>query len=211
MRILLLPGVGADGRAFWQPVADLLPANWEKVFVDWPGLGTIPPSPDVGGFDDLVARIVALIDKPCVLAAQSMGGVIAMRAALQRREAVSALVLTATSGGIDLAPFGVEDWRPGYRATYPQAPAWVYEHGPDLSSALAGLDIPTLLVWGTADPISPLAVGRHLARLLPRATLVEIECDDHRVARIHADTVAAAIVRHVEHAGASTGTTRRPG
>ncbi len=200
-RILLLPGVGADGRAFWQPVADRLPADWQKIFFDWPGLGTIPPSPDVGSFDALVGRIVARLDEPCVLAAQSMGGVIALRAALQRPASVSALVLTATSGGIDLTPFGVEDWRPSYRTTHPQAPAWVYERGPDLSAALATLDIPTLLVWGTADPISPLAVGRHLARLLPRATLVEIDCDDHWVARIHADTVAAAILRHVESGG----------
>ena len=205
MRILFLPGVSGDGRAFWQPVADLLPADWQKIFVDWPGLGAIPPSPDIGSFDDLVVRIVAQLDEPCVLAAQSMGGVIAMRAALQRPASVSALVLTATSGGIDLAPFGVEDWRPDYRATHPQAPSWVYDHSPDLSAALAGLDIPALLIWGSADPISPLAVGRHLAGLLRRASLVEIDCDDHWVARIHADTVAAAIIRQVTPGETSAG------
>jgi pimeloyl-ACP methyl ester carboxylesterase len=138
-----------------------------------------------------------------------MGGVVAMRAAQQRPESVSALVLTATSGGIDLAPFGVEDWRPDYRATHPKAPAWVYERGPDLSTALATLDIPTLLIWGTADPISPLAVGRHLAGLLPRASLVEIESDDHWVARIHADTVATAITRHVGGSKTSPGASLR--
>lgn len=205
MRILFLPGVSGDGRAFWQPVADLLPMRWEKVFVDWPGLGKVPPSPDVGGYDDLVARVVARLDEPCVLAAQSMGGVIAMRAVLRQPETVSALVLTATSGGIDLAPFGVEDWRPDYRATYPHAPAWVYDPGPDLSAALAGLDIPTLLIWATADPVSPLTVGRRLAGLLPRASLVEIECDDHWAARIHADIAAMAILRHVEGGETSAG------
>jgi pimeloyl-ACP methyl ester carboxylesterase len=119
-------------------------------------------------------------------------------------------VLSATSGGIDLAPFGVADWQADYRAAWPRAPAWVYDRGPDLSAALAGLDIPTLLVWGTADPISPPAVGRRLAGLLPRAQLLEIACDDHWVARLHADTVAAAIVRHVAPDGTSAGAPQRP-
>jgi pimeloyl-ACP methyl ester carboxylesterase len=84
MRILFLPGTSGDGRAFWQPVADLLPTTWDKVFFDWPGLGRIPPAPDVNGYDDLVARVVAQLDGPCMLAAQSMGGVVALRAALRR-------------------------------------------------------------------------------------------------------------------------------
>ncbi|HJQ56952.1 MAG TPA: alpha/beta fold hydrolase [Vineibacter sp.] len=197
MRALFLPGVSGDGRAFWQPVAERLPAGWDKVFLDWPGLGAVPPAPDVNGFGDLVARVVGQFHTPAVLVAQSMGGVIAVRAALQRPASVPALVLTATSGGIDLGPFGVTDWRPDYRAQYPQAPDWVYDRGPDLSAGLRTLDVPTLLIWGTADPISPLGVGQHLARLLPRARLLTIECDDHRVARIHADTVTTAIERHV--------------
>jgi pimeloyl-ACP methyl ester carboxylesterase len=197
MRLLFLPGVSGDGRAFWQPVAARLPAAWDKAFLDWPGLGEVPAAPDVGGFDDLVTRVVARLEAPAVLVAQSMGGVIALRAALRRPDRVPALVLTATSGGLDLAPFGAADWRPDYRARHPQAPAWAYDRGPDLSAALAHLDIPTLLVWATADPISPLAVGRHLERLMPRARLRVIDSDDHWVAQRHAVPVAAAIARHV--------------
>jgi pimeloyl-ACP methyl ester carboxylesterase len=199
MRLLFLPGVSGHG-SFWEPVAARLPAAWERNLIDWPGLGPVPPAPDVRSFDDLVARLLARLDEPAVLVAQSMGGVVAMRAALRRPDRVPALILTATSGGIDLSPFGVVDWRPDYRATYPQAPAWVYERGPDLSAALATLDIATLLIWATEDPISPPAVGRQLARLLPRATLLEIDSDDHWVARVHADIAAAAIERHVRAA-----------
>jgi pimeloyl-ACP methyl ester carboxylesterase len=200
MRLLFLPGVSGLG-SFWDPVAARLPPAWERTLIDWPGLGTVPPAQDVRSFDDLVARIVGHLDEPAVLVAQSMGGVVAMRAALQRPDRVPALVLAATSGGIDLASFGVADWRSDYRATYPQAPPWVYERGLDLSPALARLDIPTLLVWATDDAISPLAVGRHLARLLPRARLLEIASDDHWVARVHAAMVADAIMGHVRDSG----------
>lgn len=196
MRLLFLPGVSGHGN-FWEPVAAHLPSSWDLTMIDWPGLGSVPPAPDVHAFDDLVTRLVTQLDEPAVLVAQSMGGVIALRAALQRPDRVLALVLTATSGGIDLTPFGVADWRPDYRAAYPQAPAWVYAQGPDLSPALATLDIPTLLIWATSDAISPLAVGRHLAGLLPHASLIEIDSDDHWVARVHAQAVAAAIEQHV--------------
>ena len=199
MRLLFLPGVSGQG-SFWEPVAARLPSSWTLTLVDWPGLGSVPPVPDVRSFDDLVRRLVEQLDEPAVLVAQSMGGVIAMRAALQRPDRVPSLVLTATSGGIDLAPFGVADWRPDYRVAHPHAPDWVYARGPDLSPALATLDIPTLLIWATADAISPLTVGRHLAGLLPRASLIEIESDDHWVARVHAQAVADAIERHArEH------------
>ncbi|MCW5747305.1 MAG: alpha/beta fold hydrolase [Alphaproteobacteria bacterium] len=200
MRLLFLPGVGADGRGFWQPVADRLPAAWDKIFFDWPGLGRIPPAPDVNSFDDLVARVAARLDAPAVLLAQSMGGVIAVRAAQRRPENVAALVLTATSGGIDLAPFGVSDWRPAYRVEHPAAPAWVYDRGPDLSATLAALDVPALLVWATRDALSPAPVGRHLAGLLPRARLLELDSDDHWAARLQADVVAPAIEQHVRAA-----------
>ncbi len=195
-RLLFLPGVSGQG-SFWEPVAARLPADWDRTLIDWPGLGPVLPAPDMQSFDDLVAAITGRLDTPAVLVAQSMGGVVAMRAALQRPDRVPALVLTATSGGIDLTPFGVADWRPDYRATHPQAPSWVYAPGPDLSPTLATLDIPALLVWATRDAISPLAVGRHLAKLLPRASLLEIDSDDHWVARAHAEMVASAIMRHV--------------
>jgi pimeloyl-ACP methyl ester carboxylesterase len=45
-RIIFLPGVSGDGR-FWKPVAKRLPGDYEKVLVDWPGLGDVPTRPAV--------------------------------------------------------------------------------------------------------------------------------------------------------------------
>ena len=54
--------------------------------MSWPGFGGAPPEPGVNGIDDLVARVVRRITGPVALLAQSMGGVIAVRATLDIRE-----------------------------------------------------------------------------------------------------------------------------
>lgn len=198
-RILFLPGAGGD-PAFWRPVANQLPAHWQKTLLGWPGLGQQPASPDVNGWNDLYRLVEQHIDGPVAIVAQSMGGVLAMRAALAHRESVSHLVLTATSGGIDLTPFAVEDWRDDYRRVFPDAPSWVYDPQPRNDEALASLAIPTLLIWAARDSISPPAIGRHLARLLPNAEIVELNEDSHLFARERPAAVAPLIEAHLAKA-----------
>ncbi|HKB12347.1 MAG TPA: alpha/beta hydrolase [Vicinamibacterales bacterium] len=196
MKILFLPGVGGD-PAFWRPVADRLPAAWEKTLLGWPGLGDQPPAPDVNGWDDLYRLVEQRIDGTVALVAQSMGGALALRAALARPQSVSHLVLTATSGGIDLTSFDVQDWREEYRRAYPRAPEWVYERPTTHEKDLRRLAIPTLLIWAVRDPISPPAVGRHLAGLLPNAKLIELDDDSHLFARERPDDVAPLLAAHL--------------
>jgi pimeloyl-ACP methyl ester carboxylesterase len=196
MKVLFMPGVGAD-PAFWQPIADRLPTTWQKTLLGWPGLGDQSPAAAVNGWDDLYRLVEQRIDGRMALVAQSMGGVLAMRVALEHPHSVSHLVLTATSGGVDLTSFDVRDWREEYRAAYPRAPVWVYEHPPAHEATLRRLAIPTLLIWATRDPISPLPVGRHLAGLLPQATLIELDDDSHAFARERPDDIAPLIAAHL--------------
>ena len=198
MRMVFLPGMSGHG-SFWQPVVDRLPGH-ECRLVDWPGLGGHPPDDDVESYDDLVDRALGDDDdddEPMVLVAQSRGGYVALQAALRSPERVSHLVLAATSGGLDPRAFGATDWRPGSRAAHPDAPEWAFAPTPDLSDRLTGLAVPTLLVWATADAISPLALGEQLDALLPRSQLLVLDSDDHWVAHHEAATVAAAIERFV--------------
>lgn len=190
--LLFLPGVSGVG-SFWLPVGEALPADWRKRYVDWPGMTVVPASPRIGSFADLVDMVLDRLEEPTVLVAQSMGGVVAVQVAARRPDRISHLVLTATSGGIDLSPYDVEDWRAEYRASYPAAADWIYQRGRDLSADIARLRMPTLLVWATRDRISPPAIGRRLASLMPHARLVEIDSDDHWVARQHAPRVATEI------------------
>ena len=196
-KLVFLPGAGRD-PAFWHPVGALLPVAWPKTYLGWPGLGNQPHDPGVRDLDDLVQQAAVALDAPSAVIAQSMGGIVAVRLALAHPELVTHLVLVATSGGIDVARFGAADWRPDYRRNFPNAAPWILgvraDHTPDIPRIAA----PTLLIWGDRDPISPIAVGAHLASLLPRARLVVVTGGDHSLAVTHAATVATMIRDHLE-------------
>ncbi|HLG47814.1 MAG TPA: alpha/beta hydrolase [Reyranella sp.] len=194
--VLFLPGSGASPD-FWKPVGSRLPAGWTKHYFGWPGIGHQPRDPAVNGFEDLVAMVVARMTEPVDLVAQSMGGVIAARIALEHPTRVRRLVLTVTSGGVDMAGLGASDWRPAYRREYPEAASWIYE--PRIAGPLPveRIAAPTLLLWGDDDAISPLAVGEHLAKRLPQAWLHVVKGGGHGLAETHADEVAPLIERHL--------------
>jgi pimeloyl-ACP methyl ester carboxylesterase len=187
--------VGA--AAFWYPVGELLPAEWEKVYLAWPGLGGQDVDPGVQGFDDLVRLVEEELTEPSTLVAQSMGGVVAIRTALRHPGKVQRLVLVATSGGVDVAGLGGSDWRADYRAEHPAAARWITDDVPDHTDELRTLTAPTLLLWGDSDPISPVAVGEHLASLFPSSSLHVLAGGTHSLALDLPDEVAARITAHV--------------
>ena len=206
-RLLFLPGAGGDGR-FWQPVADLMPDAWATVLLSWPGLGHVPHDPSVRGVDHLVELALRRAgEAPADVVAQSMGGLVALLLALDHPERVRRLVLTATSGGLDLTPFGVADWRPEYVREFPAALPWIRHVHIDLTERLPRIRHPILLVWGDADPISPPAVGARLAELLPDARLVVVPGGDHALARDRAHDVAREVIRHLGGEEPRTGPT----
>ncbi|MFZ6747750.1 alpha/beta fold hydrolase [Undibacterium sp. Ren11W] len=196
MHLLFLPG-GAGAAEFWHPVGALLSASHRKTYFSWPGLGAQPPAPEITGFADMLALVEAEMSAPCALIAQSMGCVPAMQLALKYPEKISHLILVATSGGIDVARLGGEDWRPAYKAKFPQGADWITTSAPDLSKQLARISCPTLLLWGDADPISPVAVGEYLAKRIPKANLQIIVGGQHNLAQTHAAQVASLITQHL--------------
>jgi len=196
-RILFLPGAGGSPD-FWRPVGERLPAAWPREYFGWPGLGDQPHDPAIRGFDDLVAMVAArMADGPVDLVAQSMGGVIASRLAIERPRSVRRLVLAVTSGGIDVAGLGASDWREDYRASFPQAAAWITEVRAAAALPVEQIAAPTLLIWGDSDAISPIAVGHHLAGRVPDSRLEIVPGGDHDLARVHADLVAGLVARHL--------------
>ena len=136
------------------------------------------------------------MDEPVDLVAQSMGGVIAARLALERPDLVRRLVLIVTSGGVDMAGLGAADWR----ARLSQVVSAALSSGSPRRGSAPELPVekiaaPTLLIWGDADAISPLAVGRHLEQRIPEARLHVVPGGDHDLAKTHADLVASLIAR----------------
>jgi poly(3-hydroxyoctanoate) depolymerase len=195
-KLLFLPGASGN-TSFWKPVADRLTLPGERIHFGWPGFGPTPPEPAVNGIDDLVAMVAAEIDQPTALIAQSMGGVIAVLCAIEKPQLVTHLVLTATSGGMNLDELGAKDWREPFHTANPSFPTWFATYKVDLTEHLKTLPIPTLLLWGDADPISPPRVGERLASLLPCSELQIIKGGDHDLAYSHADEVAPLIESHL--------------
>jgi pimeloyl-ACP methyl ester carboxylesterase len=190
---------GAAGLAsFWAPVVERLPATWHTQLVDLPGLGPVPPHPDVSSYEDLVDYVARAIGVPTVLVGQSMGGFIALRLALRYPHLVTHLVLVVAAGGVDMTGHGASDWRHDYGTTYPRAQAWARGPVPDLTEELGAIRIPVLLVWATRDAISPLSVAHTFASRIPGASLVTFDSDDHWVARQCADEMAAAVREFVD-------------
>jgi poly(3-hydroxyoctanoate) depolymerase len=195
-KLLFLPGASGN-TAFWQPLANHLKTNAEKVILGYPGFGQEPAVPDVNNLDDLVRMVVSHIDQPTALIAQSMGGVIAIRAALEKPDVVTHLVLSVTSGGIDTRELGARDWRVEFLKSNPSLPEWFVSFKSDFTRELGRIAQPALLLWGDADPISPVAVGQRVAELLPNARLHVISGGNHDLAHEHALRLAPVVDAHL--------------
>jgi poly(3-hydroxyoctanoate) depolymerase len=57
--------------------------------------------------------------------------------------------------------------------------------------------MPVLLLWGDADPISPVSVGQRLAALLPRAELMVVNGGTHDLVVERAVDVVPYIDQHL--------------
>jgi pimeloyl-ACP methyl ester carboxylesterase len=196
-KLIFLPGAGGSPH-FWQPVANLLVHPARRVLLGWPGFGAVPINPKVQSIQDLVALVVDEIDQPSALIAQSMGGVIAIQAALKRPDLVTHLVLTVTSGGVNMSDLHAEDWRPAFIEANPTIPRWFAEYKDDISCAVGSVLAPALLLWGDADPISPVVVGLRLKELLPASNLHVFPGGKHDLANKLALSVAPLIDEHLK-------------
>lgn len=198
--LLYLPGA-AGNTAFWQPVLSRLEISAQHTVLAYPSFAGQAAHPKVQCFEDLQRYVLAQIPEQTVIVAQSMGGIFAVQAARQQPQKVRALVLVATSGGIDLTPFDAQDWREQYLHDF-DVPDWFATTPSDaVHTALQQLHCPVLLIWGDQDPISPVAVGQYLAQQLQHAELHVIAGGQHDLAAVHADEVSALIQAFLQRIG----------
>jgi len=195
--LVFLPGAG--GRAsFWRPVAERLVDLGRSLVLAYPGFGEAPVDPTITSLDDLFPWFVERLPaEPSDVIAQSMGGVLAVRLALERPELVSRLVLVATSGGIDVARLGGAEWRQDFRASSPTAPSWFVDDRTDVTDMLGRIRAPTLLLWSDEDPISPLSVARFLSARIPDSRIITVTGGTHAFASERPEEVASILRAHL--------------
>ncbi len=179
-------------------MADRLADLGEVHLFGFPGFGGLPGDPGIKSLDDLFGWLVERLPPGTSdVIAQSMGGVLAARLALERPERVARLVLVATSGGVDMARLGAAEWRHEHRALPPDVPTWFIDDRTDLTDRLAEIRARTLLVWSDADPISPPSVARLLAARIPSARIATVAGGTHSFANERAEEVASIIRSHL--------------
>lgn len=197
MNLIFLPGASGS-TAFWHPLIEKLPQQYQTKIIGYPGFGNTPESFEVKSFEDLTNHVVDQINEESVIIAQSMGGIFAVAAALQKPQLVKGLVLIATSGGINLERFNVQDWREAYRQAFLKYPDWFVTTNANYEEFLSDINIETLLIWGDNDPVSPVQVGQYLNQKFENSTLYVVKGGDHQLAEKHADEVSVQIKTYLE-------------
>jgi pimeloyl-ACP methyl ester carboxylesterase len=76
----------------------------------------------------------------------------------------------------------------------------VIDFGGRIRERLAGLEMPTLVIHGTEDPVVPYANGEVLAREIPGAELLTLEGAGHELPERVWDVVVPALLRHTDGA-----------
>ncbi|QSB53191.1 alpha/beta hydrolase [Acinetobacter calcoaceticus] len=195
--LIFLPGASGS-ISFWHPLIEKLPQQYHTKIIGYPGFGDTPESVEVKNFEDLTNHVVDQINEESVIIAQSMGGIFAVAAALQKPQLVKGLVLIATSGGIDLSAFNIQDWREAYRQAFLKYPDWFVTTNINYEEFLSDISVETLLIWGDQDSVSPVEVGTYLNQIFKSSTLHIVKGGDHQLAEKHADEVSVQIKTYLE-------------
>lgn len=194
--LVFFPGAGGK-REFLRPIGERLAKRRPPVYAEYPGLGGVPANPTLHTIADLQRYLLESLPERFDLVTMSMGGVLGLRIALEQPQRIRSMVLMATSGGVDVSAFGAVDWRDTFRRVQPDVPTWFLEERVDLTPELGRVKHPTLLIYGDADLIAPVAVGEHLRAHLPNATLEVIPKGTHDLEIDHPDLIASYIEAHL--------------
>ncbi len=205
--LLFLHGVGSSS-ATWSAVMDRLAGRHPVAAFDLLGHGesVTPDDPALftrdaalGDIDDLMAELGV----PVVLVGHSLGGYLALAHAATRHGVARGLVVLSTGPGFrDEAKR--EAWNERSRrnahrfGVSPQAAEINLQHDGVVMERLAEMDVPTLVLAGSADRPEYTGAGQYLARKMPDCEFLVVDGGEHTMHESsHADEVAELIGRFV--------------
>jgi len=235
---LVLLHMAGGGSSVWGPVASLCGRRHLVLAPDFPGhgqSGVLPAQPDLPTVPGVSPHLVRLArftldfltaagHPRAVLCGHSMGGAVALTAALLDPARVAGLGLVCTSAQLQLLPGLKRQMHADYEAfvagftsaalpvnvdsatqhrnrpVFPQAPREVvladFESvdGFDVLARLQGLRMPAAIIAGEMDVLTPPANAEAMLRALPDATLTMVPAAGHLLPRQFPAPVAHALL-----------------
>lgn len=196
MPLLLVPGCGRDHHAFDALLPELY--GREVVVACLPGRGgsggTAPASAaEAAAF--VAALVEALGTGPVIAGGHSYGGAVAIELALSRPDLVAGLVLLHTGARLRVHPDILEGAEaaaanPAYAANLAD---WRACHAFDRMRDVATLRVPTLVLTGADDPLTPPRYAEFLGQQIAGARVVIVPGAGHEAPSTHARGVAGGI------------------
>lgn len=210
--LLALNGWSASWQA-WLPTFEIVSRERRCLSYDTRGTGGSCARPESITLTNLVDDVVRVLDAHgvdrCTLAGESLGGFVALHAAVRHPDRFTDLVLVAAAPFVAPVAVGhlVDGARTDYAATVrafarqclnepdaehlhhwgahlflladPEAAARLFECAYDEPVDLSAIRHETCVVHGDADAVVPVELGRYLADTIPRARLVELAGAGH--------------------------------
>ncbi|MEK0363344.1 alpha/beta fold hydrolase [Pseudomonas sp. CBC3] len=213
MTVLAVHGIQGTSAA-WTPVAEACAAQARFICPNLRGRGDAIRGQDsqdyrLEAFSADLSEVAKHLDGPFILAGWSMGVSVVLEY-LRRNDGPQpcGLILLSGSPRPGTAPWFTEQ---GDRllaeiaarekrlnlamAADHQAVAWTWEALQDVnhSASLGSIELPTLIIQGSADPDTPLEHARWLSEVIPNAALHIIEGAGHSLLTENTTEVAAYI------------------
>ena len=194
-RTIVAHGGWVGSGELWAAPFERLSQSWRTVTYDHRGTGATRHSAPAITFDLLVGDLFRVLDAlnidTCVLAAESMGAMVALEAALRHPERFTGLVIVggrysgARTPARDRLVADCEAERAWGKLIVNRSNAvdavqmMECVEGVDLESRLASITLPTLVLHGRQDVIAPLTSSERLVELVAGSKLVVAEDAGH--------------------------------
>jgi pimeloyl-ACP methyl ester carboxylesterase len=190
--VLVIPGLGV-GVDYIRSIIDDLASTCRVVSFDPRGAGQSDKPDEPYSIDGMANDAVGLLEflgiSTTTVVGLSMGGRIALSLALNYPSLVERLVLAATSSHLPPARVFSRRWltmemvsRMPRSKNVDAQPRYAWERqrraadGFDCRARLGEIHVPTLVIHGTTDHLTPFPLGRELANGIAGARLVTLPC-----------------------------------